>query len=444
MVKKWPVWITHNFPMPYLDNILFKVLGVKTNLKNCMYEGWIDCEFIEFGKNIMVGVGSVVMGAVIIDDHLIIQKTIIEDKVIIGAHSLVAPGTKIGKGAILTAISSTHLNQVLEPGCVYKGIPAQRIGNYDVNEKIENYKEIFFPESDNLDISQKVQVDDVLSEEKNNPQQMNIQTEDDGKQVKVKFHIYIPVIILNVGGSFLIPAIPFFIYFYEILIPYLFSTPITWTNFVNLFSQFLLLITPLVFMGLYLLHLFFIALFTKLLYKWTEKLQPSKQGILDRDFGSKELNFYHHRSFLLKYPILAFSKGPFPWLINWALNFIGVNKIGKGTTFEDQFITKEFLTTGENCYFGQFCYLTNHLVDGVFGEENITFFGVKVGNNSILSAYCGGFPGTEIGENSTILPMSATVKLDKLGDNNFYAGFPLKGISKEKLKEYLGGMDLED
>ncbi len=444
LIKKWPVWITHNFPMPYLDNLLFKVFGVKTNSGNYMFEGWIDCEFIEFGKNVIVGVGSVVMGAIIIDNYLIIQKTIIEDDSIIGAHSLVAPGTKFGKGTILNAVSSTHINQVLESGCVYKGTPAIKIGDYNVNEKIDNLKVILFEKSDSKEIYQNVHVETSIYDKSNIRQQTNNLKKEDKPHVRVQFHIYIPVIILNVGGSFLIPAIPFFIFLYEVLIPYLFSTPFGCINFTNLFSQFLLLITPLVLMGLYLLHLFFVALFTKLLYKWSEKLSPSRQGVLDRNFESRELNFYHHRSFLLKYPTLAFSKSPFPWLTNLALNFIGANKIGKRTTFEDQFITKEFLNTGENCYFGQFCYLTNHLVDGFFGEENITFFGVKIGNNSVLSVYCGGFPGTEIGEYSTLLPMSATVKLDKLGDNGYYAGFPLKRITKEELKKYLGGIDIGD
>ncbi len=264
LIKKWPVWITHNFPMPFLDNLLFKVFGVKTNLHNYMFEGWIDCEFIEFGKNVIVGVGSVVMGAIIIDNYLIIQKTIIEDNSIIGAHSLVAPGTKFRKGAILNAVSSTHINQILDSGCIYKGTPAMKIGDYNINEKIDNLKAILFEKSDIKDIYQNVHAETLIYDKSDIQQQTNNLKTDDKHHIRVQFHIYIPIIILNVGVSFLIPAILFFFFLFEILIPYLFSTPFGWVNFTNLFTQFFLLITPLVFMGLYLLHLFFFGIIHKI------------------------------------------------------------------------------------------------------------------------------------------------------------------------------------
>ncbi|MHA1256250.1 MAG: hypothetical protein ACTSPS_11685, partial [Promethearchaeota archaeon] len=44
VIKKWPIWLSHKFPFPFLDNICFKVFGVKTKFSNSLFEGWVDCE----------------------------------------------------------------------------------------------------------------------------------------------------------------------------------------------------------------------------------------------------------------------------------------------------------------------------------------------------------------------------------------------------------------
>jgi hypothetical protein len=159
------------------------------------------------------------------------------------------------------------------------------------------------------------------------------------------------------------------------------------------------------------------ALFTRWFYKLADKRGPS-QGVFDRnlDESSTTLDYYHFRSFLMKYPVFAFSRSPFPWLVNWELNFIKSNKIGKGTVLEETFIHSH-INFGDSCYLGTSSHITNHLVDGVYGEENLIFVGVEIGNRSILNAITGGLPGTEIGEGSTFLPGCTTIKYDKLDGN---------------------------
>ena len=125
-IKRWPVWLAHKFPFPFLDNVCFKAFGVKTTFTNSLFEGWVDCEFIEFGKNVVVGQGSIIQSAVIVGNLLIIRKTIIEDDVRIGAHAVVMPGTHIGKRSVLAANSVTIVGQELEEGYIYVGIPSKK------------------------------------------------------------------------------------------------------------------------------------------------------------------------------------------------------------------------------------------------------------------------------------------------------------------------------
>lgn len=126
VIKKWPVWICHRFPFPFLDNLAFRIFGVKTNLTNSLFEGWVDTEFIEFGENVVVGQGAVVMSSIIIGNLFIIRKTIIEDNVRIGAHAIILPGTHIKKNCVLNTWSTTIIGQEFEEGWIYNGGPAKK------------------------------------------------------------------------------------------------------------------------------------------------------------------------------------------------------------------------------------------------------------------------------------------------------------------------------
>jgi carbonic anhydrase/acetyltransferase-like protein (isoleucine patch superfamily) len=125
-IKRWPVWLAHKFPFPFLDNVCFKLFGVKTKFTNSLFEGWVDVEFIDFGDNVVIGQGSIVQSSVIIGNLLIIRKTVIGDNVRIGAHAIVMPGTHIGKNSVLAANSVTTVEQELEAGWIYLGVPAKK------------------------------------------------------------------------------------------------------------------------------------------------------------------------------------------------------------------------------------------------------------------------------------------------------------------------------
>jgi len=425
VIKKWPIWLGRQLSLPFIEILIFKILGVKTSFSNSLYEGWIDCEFVEFGKNIKIGQGSLITSNIIIKDKLIIKKVSIQDNVIIGAHAVVLPGTIIDSDTILDAISMTKINQHLEGNSTYHGSPAMKI-------------------KDPFEIKDNTILEDFIFE-KNNKEEYdpeNLQAEGTGLSVPFQFYIIAGWIII--GCSFILPGFLFFSFIFGILTPNFFSITFSLGLLLDLKTVLIMLLTPLVLIGLYLLHLFFVALFTKWFYKLADKRGPT-QGVFDRklDENSKVLDYYHFRSFLLKYPVFAFARSPFPWLLNWELKFIGSNKIGKGTVFEDTFFHSHN-NFGTNCYIGTYAHLTNHLVDGVYGAENLTFYGIQVGNNCIFTSSSGALPGTEMGNDSTILPLSATIKYDKLGENGIYARFPVKKLTKEEIDEITGGEYIEE
>ncbi len=236
-------------------------------------------------------------------------------------------------------------------------------------------------------------------------------------------------------GSFFVPGIVFFSYMLFFFHPHVLQT----TDFISLFttplSLIIFILFPVVVVICYIIHLFFVALIVRFWWNLSEKLQPSKNGVIPRNIPSRILNFYHIRSFMIKYPKNAFSKGPLPWLMRWMYNFVGSNKIGKGSTMEEQVCGDRFIEMGENCYIGPNSITTTHMVDGIFG--NISYFKVKIGDNVTMSASNAISPGCEINDNAYLFPFASASKFNAVKGNNYYYGIPLRKIFKKKTMEYL-------
>ncbi len=258
------------------------------------------------------------------------------------------------------------------------------------------------------------------------------------EEVELHYHVYITLFALIFYTSWVFPGIFFFYYVLQIFLPNVLET----RDFLSLFIEFKpilsLLTMPLVLIGCYLLHIFFLALATRLLWKITEKISPSKEGIIPRNIRSKAANYYHIRSFIIKYGKNSFAKGVFPWLSNWFFNFLGASKIGKGTTIEESVVNDKFLEIGENCYIGVNSALSTHFVDGIFG--NISYFKIKVGNNVTAATTNMIAPGTEIHDNSYLLPLASATKHSVIKGKGYYfslGAVPLRKIFKRRIKSYL-------
>ncbi len=270
----------------------------------------------------------------------------------------------------------------------------------------------------------------------NNSDQKN---ESDNKVIKeeisLNLRLWLPLFYVIYYCSFLIPGILFMLFIMFFYLPHFLEV----RNFILLFTNIPSLIAsltiPVVIIICYLIHLFIVALITRLFWSYSERKSPSKSGIIPRNIPSKTLNFYHFRSFIIKYPKNAFSRGPFPWLSKWMFNFVGTNQIGKGSVIEEQVAGDRFVEVGENSYIGANPGISSHSVDGVFG--NISFAKVKIGNNVTAAAFNCFAPGIESGDNSWWLPMTGATKYNIMKGNNYYYGTPLRKIFKKRVMEYL-------
>ncbi|MFW9941727.1 MAG: hypothetical protein ACFFFT_11860 [Candidatus Thorarchaeota archaeon] len=120
-MKKLVLWLMNNGPLPWIVMWGFRWLGIRVDFSSHMQDAWTDGGFIEFGRNVTVGQGAVVMSSMIVGKYLIIKKVIFEDHTVVGGVSNISPGTIMGKESVLGAFSTTIPHQYIEPGWIYLG-----------------------------------------------------------------------------------------------------------------------------------------------------------------------------------------------------------------------------------------------------------------------------------------------------------------------------------
>ena len=254
-------------------------------------------------------------------------------------------------------------------------------------------------------------------------------------EIKLHYHWFLFIFFVSYFFSYLIPSIIFMFYIFFVFGPFFIQEDDFFSLFFNLNSLLALVLMPIVLIFCYFIRLVFLAMITRFFWAITEKKSPTKDGIIPRNVKSKTLNYYHIRSFLIKYPKNIFIKGAFPWLTNWLYNYVGTNKIGKNTTIEEQTCADKYINVGENCYIGVNSVLTSHLVEGIFG--NVSYFKITVGDNVTFGGRNNFASGCKIDNNSYLLPDASGGKHYIIKGNNYYFGLPIRKIFKKKILKYL-------
>jgi len=120
-LKKLVFWFMNNGPLTWIVMWGFRWMGIKVDFSSHAQDSWLDERFIEFGRNVTVGQGAVVMSSQIVGKYLIIKKIFLGDHTVVGGLSLISPGTIMGKESVIGAFSATIPNQKIDPGWIYLG-----------------------------------------------------------------------------------------------------------------------------------------------------------------------------------------------------------------------------------------------------------------------------------------------------------------------------------
>ena len=136
------------------------------------------------------------------------------------------------------------------------------------------------------------------------------------EEMNLQFGWHIFIFSVNYYLSWLLAGFIFFSYFLIEFMPNFLQVTSFITLFTELKSILALLLMPLVIIACYVIRLIFVAITTRIFWRITERISPSKDGVIPRNIKSKAADYYHLRSFMLKYGKNLFIKGMFPWLSN--------------------------------------------------------------------------------------------------------------------------------
>ena len=126
--RLFPSYLISSTPFPWFRRTLFYLaFGVKMGKYGINWDVWITPEFVDIGKNVIIGHSSAILSCLLEEEKLIIKTIYIDDNAIIGAKCTLLPGTHIKEGTIMGAGSYTLPFQKLLPNSVYFGNPVEYV-----------------------------------------------------------------------------------------------------------------------------------------------------------------------------------------------------------------------------------------------------------------------------------------------------------------------------
>jgi hypothetical protein len=119
----FPIWLARALPLPWLDIVAYRMLGVKVGKNVVLYEGYVDPLFVEIGDFTMTSLNICIFSHLIFHDKIFIKKVKIGKACVVGPHTIVSPGTIMQDFAVLGVNSYTSIEQELKGNLIHVGTP---------------------------------------------------------------------------------------------------------------------------------------------------------------------------------------------------------------------------------------------------------------------------------------------------------------------------------
>jgi len=119
--------VFHLANLPPLCWLLGPVFGPRSRSCYALEPNILDPHMVEIGRNVVIGFGATIAGHYQERDAWFIQRTIIEDNVVIGGHAVIYGGVQIRAGAVIAAGAVVLPNTVVGANELWGGVPAKRL-----------------------------------------------------------------------------------------------------------------------------------------------------------------------------------------------------------------------------------------------------------------------------------------------------------------------------
>jgi len=138
-----------------------------------------------------------------------------------------------------------------------------------------------------------------------------------------------------------------------------------------------------------------------------------------------ELDYYHLRGVVYKWPVFFAKKSIFPWTVLWVLRRMGRNKVHKNAMFGDMYPGLESAHAEDGTIIMDGSSVSSHVVDAIFGSLSI--FEVDLSKNSTIHANTIVGPGSDVEADLSIGPRVLLPKKweNKVENSHFVWGNPV-------------------
>lgn len=121
--------VFHLANLPPLCWLVSRIFGPKSQSCHATEPEILDPSLVEIGRNVIIGYGTRIVAHIQEADKVTIQKTIIEDDVLVGGEVSILAGVQLRKGCVIGARSLLLPGTVVGPHEFWAGVPAKRISS---------------------------------------------------------------------------------------------------------------------------------------------------------------------------------------------------------------------------------------------------------------------------------------------------------------------------
>lgn len=120
--------VFHIANLPPMCWLMGPIFGPKSRSCYLTEPRVLDPSLVEIGRNVIIGLGAIISGHVQLRDEVIIQRTRIEDEVVVGGNAIIFSGVHLRQGCMIGAGAVVLPGTVVGPGEFWAGVPARKIG----------------------------------------------------------------------------------------------------------------------------------------------------------------------------------------------------------------------------------------------------------------------------------------------------------------------------
>ena len=119
--------VFHIANLPPMVWLMGPIFGPRSKSCYAVEPNILDPQGVTVGRNVTIGFGATIAGHYQDREALTIKRTVLEDHVVVGAHSAIGGGVHVKKGGVIRAGSIVLPNTVIEENEYWGGAPARRL-----------------------------------------------------------------------------------------------------------------------------------------------------------------------------------------------------------------------------------------------------------------------------------------------------------------------------